>query len=87
MKKKTALRPGTKKQQALKDDIARAGGYKDHADAIAHLETRKGQQVTRYAICGKCHKYHREGTKIAKDHQAFMGGFQEIDPGKAYGTR
>ena len=44
-------------------------------------------KTTKYAICGKCRKYHREGTKIAEAHQSHMGWFKEIDPGTMYGTR
>jgi hypothetical protein len=50
---KHAERPGVKKQQELRDKIAQAGGYKDHADAIKKIKAE-------YALLRKCSKISRE---------------------------
>ena len=51
----------------------------------------KRDRPTRWAICGKCHKFHREGTKVQKEHekQGYMGKdirWTTTDPKVTYGT-
>ena len=45
---KRALRGSNKSSKWLKDKIAQAGGYKDHADAVEQLKQKNGEaQVTK----------------------------------------
>jgi hypothetical protein len=44
-----AERPSVEKQMILRDKIAQAGGYKDHADAIKKIKAE-------YSLLRKCSK-------------------------------